>query len=163
MDEFVRHDYVLALDGELPVAAVPAELTVRVLHTVDDDSLAVLMEAAYAGTIDEQLGGNADGAVEIANWRQFVADAPASRVAADGDGRLVGACLVGRWDGSVFVAYVVTDPAWKGRGVGAAVLAASLGALRDAAEEVVGATITEGNEASERLFAAFGFRRAEAP
>jgi RimJ/RimL family protein N-acetyltransferase len=59
----------------------------------------------------------------------------------------------------VFVAYVLTAPEWKRQGVALGLLVATLRALRDAGDEYVDATITEGNVASERLFAAAGFHR----
>lgn len=48
-----------------PVPDLPQNL--RTINDEDDAALADLMERAYAGTIDEQLGGNSDGAVEIAD------------------------------------------------------------------------------------------------
>jgi len=156
----VRHTYRCRLSATWGTGA-PEGLTMWPGTGGEDDVLGLLMEEAYAGTIDEQLGDNTDGAVEIANWREFVADEACSRIARTLDGETVGASLVGRWQGTVFIAYVITLPAWKRRGVGAAVLAASLRALRDAGDEQVEATITEGNESSERLFARLGFRRVE--
>ena len=51
------------------------------------------MERAYAGTVGEQLGGNSDGAVEIANWRDEQA-LPASSVAVvDIDDNVVAASM----------------------------------------------------------------------
>ena len=48
---------------------LPAGLQLRTIGERDDVALGQLMERAYAGTIDEQLGGNSDGAVEVAAWR----------------------------------------------------------------------------------------------
>ena len=125
----------------------------------DDTALGRLMELAYAGTIDQQLGDNTDGTVEIASWRATVADPACSRIARTVDGELVAACLVGRWEDVAFIAYVMTLPTWKQRGVARALVAGSLDALHDVGDEHVVATITEGNVPSERLFAQLGFRR----
>ena len=116
------------------------------------------MERAYAGTIDEDLGDNSDGVVEIAGWRTTGAIAAASFVVVDGDGRPVSASLATQGpDGRVWIGYVFTDPAWKGRGLGAAAIATSLGAL---AGQRVFAGVTDGNTPSERLLGSLGFVRA---
>ncbi|QUQ64927.1 ribosomal-protein-alanine acetyltransferase [Kutzneria sp. CA-103260] len=94
--------------------------------------------------------------MEIADWRRR-AMAHASVVAVGADDRPVAASLValGR-NGSTMIAYVITDPAWKGRGLGAAVVAASLEALPGTA---VFAGVTDGNTPSERLLASLSFVR----
>ena len=115
------------------------------------------MERAYAGTIDDDLGDNSDGAVEVAGWRANGSVLSASFVAVDGDDLPVAASLVTRSvHGSVWIGYVFTDPGWKGRGLGAAVVAASLGSLGDVP---VLAGVTDGNTPSERLLASLGFVR----
>ena len=137
---------------------VPAiGLRLRPLADHDDAALGRLMERAYAGTIDDDLGDNNDGAVEIAGWRGRRAVADASFVAVGEDGQPVSASLVTRGSsGSAWISYVITDPAYKGRGLGTAVVAASLAALADTA---VQAGITDGNTPSEKLFATLGFVR----
>jgi GNAT superfamily N-acetyltransferase len=135
-------------------------VVLRSLDDNDNDALGRLMERAYAGTIDEYLGGNSDGAVEIAGWRAYGAVLSASFVAVVDDGQPVAASLVAKGtDGSFWIAYVITDPGWKGRGLGTAVVAASLGALDGT---VVSAGVTNGNTPSERLLTSLGFVRASA-
>ncbi|MFI9379770.1 GNAT family N-acetyltransferase [Kutzneria sp. NPDC052558] len=131
-------------------------VTLRPLTPDDDTALGTLMERAYAGTIDDDLGDNNDGAVEIAAWRQR-AIADASFVAVGEDNQPLAASLVspGR-DGTAMIAYVITDPQCKGRGLGTAVVAASLQALPGA---VVLAGVTDGNTPSERLLTSLGFVR----
>ncbi|SDM49492.1 Acetyltransferase (GNAT) family protein [Allokutzneria albata] len=115
------------------------------------------MERAYAGTIDEDLGDSSDGAVEIAGWRESGAVGTASFVAVSNGRVPVAASLVSvRAGAEHWIAYVITDPAWKRRGLGRAVVTASLGVLADVA---VFAGITDGNAASERLFTGLGFVR----
>jgi len=142
--------------GPVPALRVDG-VTLRRLADQDDEALGRLMERAYAGTIDDDLGDNNDGAVEIADWRRR-AVAHASFVAVGADDQPVAASLVatGR-NGSVMIAYVITDPGWKGRGLGTAVVAASLEALPGTA---VFAGVTDGNTPSERLLASLGFVRA---
>ncbi|MCP3804422.1 GNAT family N-acetyltransferase [Allokutzneria sp. A3M-2-11 16] len=131
-------------------------IALRPLDDSDDAVLGRLMERAYAGTIDESLGDNSDGAVEIAGWRERAVP-EASFVAIKDDGVPVAASLVAEGtDNTYWIAYVITDPGWKGRGLGTAVVAASLGVLDDAA---VFAGVTDGNTPSERLLTSLGFVR----
>jgi GNAT superfamily N-acetyltransferase len=137
---------------------LPGGLRLRTVTDADDGALATLMEQAYAGTVDEQLGGNSDGAVEIADWRAATPLAEVSVVVIDADNRVVSASLCsGSWDGEVWISYVITDPAWKGQGLGTAVVAESVRQLRQRAEVDVFAGVTDGNVPSERLLAAVGF------
>jgi GNAT superfamily N-acetyltransferase len=136
------------------VRPLPAGVVLRPVTDGDDAALGGLMERAYAGTIDEDLGDNDDGAVEIADWRAHGAAASASFVAVDTVGP-VAASLATVSDGSAWIGYVITDPGWKGRGLGAAVVGASLRVL----DTVVFAGVTDGNTPSERLLGSLGFVR----
>lgn len=131
-----------------PVPDLPQNL--RTVNDEDDAALADLMERAYAGTIDEQLGGNSDGAVEIASWRPTAV--PYASFVVDED-RLVAASLISRHGNDFWLGYVITHPEWKGRGLGTAVVAASLRAL----DAPVLAAVTDGNTPSERLLTTLGF------
>lgn len=122
----------------------------RLVDDEDDAALADLMERAYAGTIDEHLGGNSDGAVEIADWRPDAV--PHASFVAEED-RIVAASLISKNGNDFWLAYVITHPEWKGRGLGTAVVAASLRAL----DAPVLAGCTDGNTPSERLLATLGF------
>jgi predicted GNAT family acetyltransferase len=144
---------------EPAVATAPAVHGIRLRPLADHDDAALdrLMERAYAGTIDDDLGDNNDGAVEIATWRGRGAMTAASFVAVGNDDEPVSASLVTAGsNGSAWISYVITNPGWKGRGLGTAVVAASLAALADT---TVLAGITDGNTPSEKLFATLGFVR----
>jgi predicted N-acetyltransferase YhbS len=123
----------------------------RPIEDQDDAAVADLMERAYAGTIDEHLGGNSDGAVEIADWRRNAV--PRASFVALREGRVVAASLISSTGGDFWLAYVITHPEWKGRGLATAVVAASLRAL----DAPVLAGVTDGNIPSERLLATLGF------
>jgi RimJ/RimL family protein N-acetyltransferase len=144
--------------GELPPG-----LAVRPVADADDPALGDLMERAYAGTIDEDLGDNDDGAVEIADWRSSGAVGEASFVVADHEDRPVSASLVSRSaDGTYLIGYVITAPDWKGRGLATAALAAALDRLLRAPGTRVLAGVRDGNTASERLLSGLGFVRVSA-
>ncbi|KJK48866.1 hypothetical protein UK23_15755 [Lentzea aerocolonigenes] len=132
-----------------PLPELP-HISTRPVNDEDDAVLADLMERAYAGTIDEQLGGNSDGAVEIAAWRPTAV--PDASFVIDQDG-LRAASLISRHGNDFWLGYVITHPDWKGRGLGSAVVAASLRAL----DAPVLAAVTDGNTPSERLLTALGF------
>ncbi|MFC0543156.1 GNAT family N-acetyltransferase [Kutzneria chonburiensis] len=131
-------------------------MVVRPLADHDDAALGRLMERAYAGTIDDDLGDNNDGAVEIATWRGRGAIPAASFVAVIDDQPVSASLVTAGANDTAWISYVITDPGWKGRGLGTAVVAASLTALADTP---VLAGITDGNTPSEKLFATLGFVR----
>ena len=62
-------------------------------------------------------------------------------------------------DGRHYIDPVAVHPDAKRAGVGRAAVATSLGSLIAAGVTEVGATITDGNEPSERLFDSLGFER----
>ena len=139
---------------------LPAGLRVRTVRERDDVALGGLMERAYAGTIDEQLGANSDGAVEIAAWRDEPALLEVSVAIVDIDDTAVAASLCsGTWDRQVWIAYVITEPAWKGHGLATRAVAGSVRGIRARADVEVLAAVTDGNTPSERLLTSIGFDR----
>ena len=145
----------VGVDGSLVAGFRSRTVTDR-----DDLALGELMERAYAGTVDEQLGGNSDGAVEVAGWRAAGALAEASVAVVEADESLVSACMCsGSLDGEVWIAYVITDPLWKGHGFATAAMAESVRRLRAHGVVDVLAGVTDGNVPSERLLEAIGFER----
>ena len=135
-------------------------LRLRTVTVADDDALAGLMERAYTGTIDEDLGGNSDGAVEVADWRASGALAEVSVAVVDVHDKLLAASMCsGNWDREVWISYVITEPAWKGHGLGTAAVAESIRLVRERSGVDVYAAVSDGNVPSERLLAAVGFER----
>ncbi|ANZ42141.1 hypothetical protein BBK82_45630 [Lentzea guizhouensis] len=132
-----------------PLPGLPAATT-RTVQPTDDAALADLVERACAGTADEHLGGNGDGAAEIASWRPNAVP-HASFVIADAG--LLAASLISQSEGELWLAYVITHPDHKNRGLGTAVVAASLAAL----DAHVFAGVADGNTPSEKLLTRLGF------
>ena len=142
---------------------VPAGLHVRTVGEGDDLALGGLMERAYAGTIDEQLGGNSDGAVEVAAWRDEPALVEGSVAIVDLEDAVVAASLCsGSWSHEVWIAYVVTEPAWKGHGLATVAVAESVRRIRARGDVEILAAVTDGNTPSERLLTSIGFDRVAA-
>jgi predicted GNAT family acetyltransferase len=159
MDEPVRHLYRRTLPGA-PLVQPPGHLGVRNVDEDDDPMLARLMERAYAGTVDEHLGGNNDGAVEIVQWRATGADPASSVLLHDDAGTVLAAALVSTLDAtSSLLAYVITDPDHKRTGLATIAVSSALVELTIADRRIVIAAVTEGNEPSERLMNRFGFTR----
>ena len=152
-----RSEYLAAITG---LTWPPAPGARRVADT-DRDALATLLLAAYRGTIDDE-GEDLDDAYDaiddyarrIVREHSVVLDAGA----AEGGG-LVAMSFVVELRGRHYIDPVAVAPHHKRRGTGRAIVAASLASLRTAGVTEVGATITDGNEPSERLFAGLGFRR----
>jgi GNAT superfamily N-acetyltransferase len=139
---------------------LPDGLRLRTVTDGDDNALAELMERAYAGTVDEQLGGNSDGGVEVADWRAAAALGEVSVAVVDADDTVVAASMCsGSWDREVWISYVITEPAWKGRGLATAAVTESVRQIRERCAADILAGVTNGNVPSERLLATVGFVR----
>lgn len=128
---------------------LPDGLRLRALTDDDDAPLAQLMERAYAGTIDEHLGGNSDGAVEVAEWRSATALDEVSVVVVDADNTVVAASMCsGTLSREVWIAYVITGPAWKGQGLATAAVAETVRRIRERTD----AEVLAGSHRRQRPF-----------
>lgn len=123
----------------------------------DRDALAALMLAAYRGTIDDE-GEDIDDALDAVDEYLDLIVQPHSFVLETADG-VVAMCFVVVVRGRHYVDPIAVDARVKRSGVGRALVAMVLASLAAAGVTEVGATITDGNEPSERLFASLGFRR----
>lgn len=167
-----RHIYSLTgLDGRW-VERLPLDtLAVRTLAPADADALAHLMQRAYAGTIDDEVGVIEDARLDVAHFfgGEWGTPIPEACVGHEHDGELVAACLLCDWSehraevAGPLVAFVVVAPGFKGRGIGTRIANAALHRLAALKRGRVHAVITEGNLPSERVFAALGFKREDRP
>ena len=126
----------------------------------DRDALATLMLAAYRGTIDDE-GEGIDDALDAVDEYLAGIVRPHSFVIETTDG-VVAMCFVVVVRGRHYVDPIAVDARVKRGGVGRALVALVLASLAAAGVTEVGATITDGNEPSERLFASLGFERVGA-
>ena len=78
-------------------------------------------------------------------------------------GRIVAATLVVRAPYGPLVADVMVDPPLQGRGLGRAVVTATVRALRDRKESVIVLNVTDGNTRAIRLYDRIGFVRTLGP
>jgi ribosomal protein S18 acetylase RimI-like enzyme len=132
----------------------------RVAEPTDDqrESLARLMLAAYRDTVDDE-GEDLDDAREAIDHYLASIVRQHSFVAFADDDEPVAFSFVVVVDGTRYVDPVVVAPACQGRGIGRSIVSTSLRSLAADGIDEVGATITDGNVPSERLFARLGFRR----
>lgn len=132
----------------------------RLVTDDDRDALATLMLAAYRGTVDDE-GEDLDDAYAAVDDYLGRIVRPYSFVLDTGDG-VVGMCFVVEVDGRQYVDPIAVDARVKHGGIGRALVAMTLASLADAGVTEVGATITDGNVPSERLFTRLGFERVGA-
>lgn len=118
----------------------------------DAAEIHALLQSAYA---------NGFGSVApdwLGWWELLIADSEFDRdlcFVAKADGQVVGFCLC--WTTS-FVKDLVVAPDWQGRGLGRALLAAALHALRRRGAEDVRLKVMDGNAVAQRLYEQMGFR-----
>lgn len=142
-----------------PVPRTPVASSLDVVHPDDShrEELSVLMLDSYRGTIDDE-GEDLDDAHEAIAHYLAAIERSHSFVVLE-QGTVVAFSFVLVVNGVHYVDPVVVAPARKQRGVGRAAVELCMGSLADAGVSEVGATITDGNIASECLFASLGFTR----
>lgn len=65
----------------------------------------------------------------LADWRMLLQLAPTGGFAAVGDGRIIGTAIGIDYGAFGWIAMMLVDPAWRGRGVGARLLEAAMGSV----------------------------------
>lgn len=154
----IRHQYRIDLIG-WGLSTVLAGVVTRAPEPTDAEALTNLMLDAYSGTIDYEGESIEDARAEIAEYFSSDPILDCSRVI-EMEGVMVAASLLAKWEGSPLVAYVMTASSSKRHGLARAVLLDSLDCLASTDREVF-AFITEGNDASERLFGGLGASRVD--
>lgn len=119
--------------------------------------LATLLLAAYRGTIDDE-GEDLDDAIAAIEHYLDLARTDRAAVLVDRTGPIA-LCFVVTVGGTEYIDPIVVAPDRKRERIGLALVSWMLHRLRSDDVEEVGATITDGNVASERLFGGLGFRR----
>jgi GNAT superfamily N-acetyltransferase len=108
----------------------PPLLPVRPPTTADRHALAELMLDAYVGTIDYEGETIVEARAEVDLWYASPERLlERSLVAVEADA-IVSAVLLSRIEETPFVAYLYTDPAWKGRGLGESLMRSAMGLAR---------------------------------
>ncbi|MCB9134020.1 MAG: GNAT family N-acetyltransferase [Anaerolineales bacterium] len=158
-----RHLYHLTLTEYTPSPSPlfpSSPYRLRTPTPTDLPALAALMIVSYTGTIDYDGETLEDATNEVqsyfngasgetlldSSWLCFDCEALASAI------------LISLWEGQPLVAYVMTATAYKGQGLGRALLERSLTHLKNQGKTEVRAVITEGNLPSKTIFKAMGFQ-----
>ena len=149
-----RSEYRLSLVAMEPPTA---ELSTRRVRSTDRNMLAALMLNAYRGTIDDE-GEDTDDALAAVDSYIACIDQDHSFVVTEDD-RVVAMAFVVIVDGVYYVDPIVVAADRKRTGLGGHAVRTLLNSLASAGVTEVGATITDGNTASERLFLGLGFAR----
>jgi len=141
----------------IPVDAPIGPITTRPALDTDRDALAVLMLDAYRGTIDDE-GEDLDDAYAAIDEYLARSEREHSFVVVEDD-KIVAIAFAGVYEGLHYVDPVAVAATHKRGGIGRDAVRTVLASLATAGVDEVGATITDGNTASERLFLELGFTR----
>ncbi|MGP8078692.1 MAG: GNAT family N-acetyltransferase [Thermoplasmata archaeon] len=167
---FGRSEMELRDGATLPAPDLPVGGSLRRIGPPDFSELARLHRIAYHERFDrflfledEDEERDAERMVKDlfgARWGEFAAD---GSWGLEIDGRLVGAVLSVRRPQGTLIADVMVDPSLQGRGIGRAVLLATMRALAEAGAGSVVLNVTEGNTRAIRLYEKLGFVRSLGP
>jgi L-amino acid N-acyltransferase YncA len=112
---------------------------------------------AYRGTIDDEGEDHEAALVAVDDWLSR-AEEPHS-VVLEENGQILAVSFVVDVTGRKYIDPVATVPVRKRQGLARVAVSWSLRSLHEHGEVEVGAVITDGNVASERLFGDLGFVR----
>jgi GNAT superfamily N-acetyltransferase len=148
-----------------PAPGAPEGAFVRQPTADDAEPLAVLMHEAYRGSIDDEGETPADTCALVR--RLFEGEFgpmlwSLSEVTVSGD-RLVAAALLTLWSGGPFLAFLITSPAHRRRGLARGGLERSFNRLAAGDEPELRLVVTQGNLAAEALYESLGFRPLAQP
>lgn len=139
----------------------------RAVRDSDGQDLAILLYAAYRGTIDDEKGTFDDAVAEIdgffeGTYGRFFPDC--SFVIEEGE-FLVSASLVTWWEphDAPLLAFAMTRPEAQRRGLARRLIEASMNALLDRAYTRLTLLVTDGNTPAQNLYRSLGFRRFREP
>ena len=149
----------------LPLTPIDAPLKwpFRALTPHDAPALATLMLDAYRGTIDDEGETPEDALAEI--QRTFAGDYGSMLFSAsytvEHEARLLAATLVTLWRSAPLLAFVMTAPDAKGRGLGAYLIQQSVATLFSQGHRELHLFVTDGNAPAQHIYQKLGFRVVE--
>ncbi len=112
---------------------------------------------AYRGTIDYEGETLAEALAEVDSWFASPSRLVDQSLVAIEAGLVVSAALLSRVDDMPLVAYLYTDPAWKGRGLAEGLMRALMTSLAASGHERIHLWVTAGNTPAERIYERLGF------
>jgi len=142
--------------------ALEAGTPIRSVKTEDRDELAILLYAAYRGTIDDEGGTYADASQEIDRlfagaYGEFLPTC--SFVIEEGES-IASASLLTWWEvhQAPLIAFTMTRPEYRRRGYARLLIQTSMNALLDHGYDRLTLVVTVGNAPAQRLYQTLGFR-----
>ena len=139
------------LTAPLPAPAWPGQARPVAFEVADLRAIHALLQRAYCNGFGRVVPDWLDW------WEALRADSefdPALCFVAKAEGEVIGCCLC--WTSS-FVKDLVVAPEWQGRGLGAALLATAMTALRERGATVVQLKMVTANAGARRLYERMGF------
>ena len=135
-----------------------AAVRIRPLTIGDAAPAAVLIRSAFAA--QSRATDPPSGALGETTASVSAKLAEGSGAGAEADGALVGVALWAEQDGALFIGRVSVLPAWRGRGIARALLAAGEAEVRRRGLARMTLRVRLALEENQRLFAGFGFEPA---
>lgn len=167
---FGRSEMRFPVTVPVPTLEIPEGVSVRWLRPTDGAELARVHAAAYRDRFDHYLfledldpDRNAAQMVSSLFAGHFGEVLFRSSALAEVNGRAAGATAVVRSEGRALIVDVSVDPPYGGRGIGRAVVVATVRALREQNETTIALAVTEGNRRALRLYEGVGFVRTLGP
>ncbi len=135
----------------------------RTVTEKDTDSLAKLMLAAYQGTIDYDGENLEDALFEIRGVFQGRVGSfqELCSFGIEEEGRFLSAIIVTLWQEKPLVAFSMTHPEFKNRGMATYLLKSAINALLTFSYKELLLMVTDGNEPAQHVYEKVGFRHVE--
>jgi ribosomal protein S18 acetylase RimI-like enzyme len=151
----------IPMETPLVWQTLPTLFASRAVRPTDKEALAILLFAAYRGTIDDEGDSFADALVEIekafrGEYGRFL---PESSFVVEAGEFLASACLVSFFEphDAPLVVFLMTRSEAKRRGLARSLLQQSMNALLGDGYNRLTLVVTEGNEPAQQLYRAMGF------
>jgi ribosomal protein S18 acetylase RimI-like enzyme len=141
--------------------APPAEPGARAIVDDDRPALASLMLDAYRGTVDDAGEGPDEAREEVDrlfSGAYGTLDLAASELV-ERDGAVVAATIITEFQGRALLAFSMTAPAWKRRGLARRGVQRAMARLREAGREDLWLAVTASNTPALSLYESLGFVR----
>jgi GNAT superfamily N-acetyltransferase len=155
-----RRRRMLARLDEVPAPRAP--VASRPVAGDDGPALGRLAFAAYRGSVDDRGETETEHVEDLTatlSGRYGRLMVPASTVVEDGDARLAAAALFTWWDELPLLAFCLTDPRRRGRGLATGLISHAARDLAAEGHREMHLVVTDGNPA-RALYERLGFRDA---